>query len=128
MTTVPFTGQLTNGVSVTRISMVTTSDPAVHLLRMLILLISPAPRIAVPQDRNFLIKIAHQVRYISIRDSRIHDSPTPTATSVCHPTQIILIRTVEEIDTRIDRETHITLVTILTLQRRNQVITYLRGH
>ena len=110
MTTVPFTGQPTNGVSITRISMVTTSDPAIHLLMILIHLISPAPRPVAQQDHNSPIEIVHQHRYIFIKDNKIHDSPIPTATSVYHPIQIIPTRTLEEIDTRIDREIHITLV------------------
>ena len=128
MTTVPFTGQPTNGVSITRISMVTTSDPAVNLLMALAHPISQASWVGVQQDQITPIKIVHHCRYILTKDSKIQDSPIPIATSVCQVTPIIPFRTLGKIDSKIDREIHITLITVQTQWKINQTITYLRGH
>ena len=114
--TVPSMGQLISGVSVTKTSMVTTSDPAVRAQAIIHRPIwLTVPPLAIPQAPPMPLGVLHLKSIIIIIVNIPDITPTLIATSACPVAITIPIRIQVAIEVNTDQEIHIILVTILTM-------------
>ena len=123
--TVPSMGQLISGVSVTKTSMVTTSDPAVRAQAIIHRPIwLTVPPLAIPQAPPMPLGVLHLKSIIIIIAHTQDLTPTPIATSACPVAVTIPIRIRVAIEMNTDQEIHIISVTTLTMKKTQKMITY----
>ena len=128
-TTVPSLWQYTNGVSVTRINMVTTLDPVIKRSMKPILLTCLVQTLGASQEQITNHEINRQHKSISIRISTSGLCLiAPTATSPCRAIRSISMQKQIAINKWKDEETIIMWVTVQVQLMVIIKITYLKEH